>query len=239
MFTDRLSSKFALVTKLFSRSIVSTADGSSTLYVPALDEHYHSIHGAVQESLHVFIEAGWMPLIAKHKAISILEVGFGTGLNAWLTARAAAKACATVLYHSLEAYPLSAEEVEALNYAADNPEGDRQLFRQLHEVDWEKQVHLGPYFTMQKMLCQLENWAPSHQYDLIYFDAFAPSAQPELWTEEIFRKLRLAAKEEAVLVTYCAKGSVKRAMKAAGWRVEALPGPPGKREMTRCINCAI
>jgi tRNA U34 5-methylaminomethyl-2-thiouridine-forming methyltransferase MnmC len=222
------------VTNPIIRSVVSTADGSSTLYVPILDEHYHSVHGAVQESSHVFLEAGWRAIAPGRTELNVLEIGFGTGLNAWLTAKEAESQGLKTYYESLEAYPLSLEEAGLLNYTEAYPEVDRQVFLTMHESPWGVPVEIRPHFSLHKWHGKLEDWSPEITFDLIYFDAFAPSAQPELWTEEVFKKLRSAAREGALLVTYCAKGSVKRAMKASGWKVEALPGPPGKREMTRC-----
>jgi tRNA U34 5-methylaminomethyl-2-thiouridine-forming methyltransferase MnmC len=222
------------VTNLGDRSIVSTADGSSTLYVPILDEHYHSVHGAVQESVHVFIEAGWKAMAPGRRELAVLEIGFGTGLNAWLTAREAEGQGVYTHYESLEAYPLSLEEARLLNYTEGYSDAEQQIFLSMHESPWGVSVEIQPCFSLKKWHVKLEDWLPNATFDLIYFDAFAPVAQPELWTEAVFKKLRSAAKEGALLVTYCAKGSVKRAMKASGWKPEALPGPPGKREMTRC-----
>jgi len=223
------------VTNPIIRSVVSTADGSSTLYVPILDEHYHSVHGAVQESMHVFIHAGWNAIAPGREQLNVLEIGFGTGLNAWLTASAADVHGVETYYESLEAYPLSLEEAMLLNYTTSGSVAEQDTFMSLHKAPWDVPIIIQPNFTLKKRHVKLEHWTPDTIFDLIYFDAFAPSAQPELWTEEVFKKLRSAAREGAVLVTYCAKGSVKRAMKASGWQVEALPGPPGKREMTRCI----
>jgi tRNA U34 5-methylaminomethyl-2-thiouridine-forming methyltransferase MnmC len=222
------------VTNSIIRSIVNTADGSSTLYVPILDEHYHSVHGAVQESSHVFLDAGWRAIAPGRTDLKVLEIGFGTGLNAWLTAKEAENQGVKTYYESLEAYPLSLEEAGLLNYTEGYSDAERQIFLSMHESPWGVSVEIQPGFSLKKWHGKLEDWMPDATFDLIYFDAFAPSAQPELWTEEVFKKLRSAAREGALLVTYCAKGSVKRAMKASGWKVEALPGPPGKREMTRC-----
>lgn len=215
----------------------ATADGSLTLFVPALHEHYHSTHGARQESAHVFVGAGLRPLLAAAGPgpLRVLEVGLGTGLNALLTLEAGQAAGAHIAYDGLETYPLPATAVAALQ-----PEWEAQgpamaaHFAQLHAAPWNVPVALTPSFAFQKVQQPLQTapLAPAH-YGLIYFDAFAPDKQPELWAEEVFRKLYIAAAPGAVLVSYCAQGQFRRNLRAAGWLTEKLPGPPGKREMTR------
>lgn len=217
----------------------ATADGSPTLYVPALDEHYHSTHGAAQESRHVFIAAGLQPLLdaglgQAAAPLRILEVGLGTGLNALLTLEATHAAGATVAYEGYETYPLPPPAVAALA----NQWLDNQLlskaFEQLHAAPWQQVVVLEETLLLTKIQAQVEQAAlRNDSYDLIYFDAFAPEKQPELWTEVIFAKLYAAAAPGAVLVSYCAQGQFRRNLRAAGWLTEKLPGPPGKREMTR------
>ena len=223
-----------VVTGLPQRNIVLTADGSATLYVPQWDEHYHSIHGARQESEHVFIKAGLEHVFQQNKVISILEIGFGTGLNALLSALWSNKHQRGIQYTALEAYPLTLAESSLLNYS--ESEEDKQLFLSLHQATWGEWNATTQYFSLIKCEGLLENWLPSSNSDLIYFDAFAPSAQPELWSREVFEKLYRCTNPGGLLVTYCAKGDVRRAMKAAGWEVNKLPGPPGKREMTRAIH---
>lgn len=221
--------------------IRQTKDGSNTLYVPALDEHYHSVHGALQESQHVFIKHGLEHVLQFRKDIKILEVGFGTGLNAILTYPFALAQKAFVQYDTLEKHPLQENVVEQLHFdnVILNPEL-QDVFRLMHKAPWNEPVDLIPYFTLQKIHETLEEFvAPQAYYDLIYFDAFAPEKQPELWSDEMFRKLYKATRPGGVLVTYCAKGSFKRSLKAAGFEVEALPGPPGKREMTRGLKPAV
>ena len=218
-----------------SRNIVQTADGSSTLYVPFWDEHYHSVHGAVQESNHVFIRAGFDRCSGQDK-IRILEVGLGTGLNAWLTSIRALSSGQAVYYRGLEAFPLTMDEITALNYTEGKDRQDIELFENIYRADWNTDVQIYPGFILHKEKTFLQQWTTDDSYDLIYFDAFAPSAQDDLWTEEIFSKLYHAVNPGGSLVTYCAKGSVRRAMKAAGWQVEKLQGPPGKREMTRAFK---
>lgn len=222
------------MTDLPQRHIVQTADGSPTLYVPQWDEHYHSIHGAVQESAHVFIQAGLEYVSGQKKSISILEVGFGTGLNAWLTADWAIRNQVHIQYTGIEAYPLTIQESSLLHYA-ESEEGNL-LLRNLHEVPWGNWNEINPDFHLFKWQGLLEDFQTECHYDLIYFDAFAPSAQPELWTRQVFEKIFQSTNPGGILVTYCAKGDVRRAMKAAGWEVSKLPGPPRKREMTRAIH---
>ena len=218
-----------------------TADGSHTLYVPALDEHYHSRHGARQESEHVFIQAGLAPLLAGglgqpgHAPLRVLEVGLGTGLNALLTLRSASQAGATVAYDGLETQPLPAAVVAALapEWAAQSAEADQQ-FTNLHAAPWGEAYPLAPGFSLTKQREDVREAAlPAAYYNLIYFDAFAPEKQPELWTPAVFNRLFAAAAPGAVLVSYCAQGQFRRDLRAAGWLTEKLPGPPGKREMTR------
>ena len=218
--------------------IRQTKDGSNTLYVPELNEHYHSVHGALQESQHVFIKHGLEHALSSKKDIKILEVGFGTGLNAILTYPFALAQKAFIQYDTLEKFPLSQEVVEQLQFDKIilNPEL-HDVFLKMHAAPWNKPTDLIPYFSLQKMHETLEEFvAPQAYYDLVYFDAFAPEKQPELWSEEMFVKLYDAIRPGGVLVTYCAKGSFKRSLKAAGFTVEALPGPPGKREMTRGVK---
>jgi len=218
----------------------TTADGSPTLYVPALDEHYHSHHGAAQESRHVFIAAGLSPLLAAglgqpgRPPLRLLEVGLGTGLNALLTLGTAQAAAALVAYDGYETVPLPPDTVAALapQWAATVALG--QAFDQLHAAPWGQETMLTPDFQLTKILAEVQAaQLPASYYDLVYFDAFAPEKQPELWTEDVFAKLYAAAAPGAVLVSYCAQGQFRRNLRAAGWLTEKLPGPPGKREMTR------
>ncbi|GAB2525979.1 tRNA (5-methylaminomethyl-2-thiouridine)(34)-methyltransferase MnmC2 [Rufibacter soli] len=215
-----------------------TKDGSTTLFVPELNEHYHSVHGALQESLHVFIKMGLQATLERLPSVRILEVGFGTGLNALLTLQHTLATGAAVQYDTLEKYPLSMEVVAQLHFEKFilNPEL-LDFFTPLHAAPWEQPVAITPQFTLRKLETDLETFAPAPEsYDLIYFDAFAPEKQPHLWTDAVFQKMYDCLAPGGTLVTYCAKGSFKRSLKAAGFTVEALPGPPGKREMTRGVK---
>ncbi|WP_223653342.1 tRNA (5-methylaminomethyl-2-thiouridine)(34)-methyltransferase MnmD [Hymenobacter psoromatis] len=218
----------------------TTADGSPTLYVPALDECYHSRHGARQESRHVFIEAGLKPLLAagggRERPLQVLEVGLGTGLNALLTLEAAEAMGALISYDGYETYPLPPEAVAALaSQWANYP--FLRVFKQIHAAPWSVVMEIDETLFLTKIQQPVQQAdLGADFYDLIYFDAFAPEKQPELWTEAVFAKLYAAAAPGAVLVSYCAQGQFRRNLRAAGWRTEKLPGPPGKREMTRATK---
>lgn len=215
------------------RNTVVTKDGSHTIAVPLMNVTYHSVHGAVQESRHVFIEAGLHHVMRRSggTAITVFEMGFGTGLNALLTAVEAGKTATNIHYTAVETSPLSLEEATVLNYPA--MLGHADLFQRLHQCEWNKTVRLASDFTIDKRQTGLVNFLSGQPFNLIYYDAFAPSAQPELWTKEVFDKLFSMLDKGGVLVTYCSKGDVRRAMTAAGFSVEKIPGPPGKREMMR------
>lgn len=208
------------------RHITTSSDGSTTIWVPGLDEHYHSIHGALTESLHVFIEAGFKSI--DRNPIRILEVGLGTALNARLTYEHAQERQREVDYVGLEKFPLKPEEIEALKNAG------MELEVPFLSAQPGVQTSPGAGFRFTLLVEDLRMYqAAPNSFDLIYFDAFAPSAQPELWTLEVFKNMYALCAQGGALVTYCAKGDVKRAMKAAGFEIERLPGPPRKREMTR------
>ncbi|MFZ5553839.1 MAG: tRNA (5-methylaminomethyl-2-thiouridine)(34)-methyltransferase MnmD [Bacteroidota bacterium] len=210
---------------------VATIDGTVTLYVPALNEHYHSVHGAMQESMHVFIRAGLLEAAKTKKELQIFEMGFGTGLNALLTWRWAQMNALNIHYTSVEKFPLEKTVIDSLNYAEKD---ETVFFEQIHSAEWNKQSVIAGNFNLQKKLGDIsEINFPQKSFDVIYFDAFAPRVQPELWTDEIFGKMFSLLNPAGILVTYCAKGEVKRSMKRAGFEVETLAGPPGKREMTR------
>lgn len=217
--------------------IFETQDGSHSIMSEEYGVSYHSRYGAVQESRHVFIEAGLHYKSLTNKDISILEFGFGSGLNALLTLLEAAKHKLNIQYTALEAYPISLEEAQTLNYPTLlNAEHAAPLFLQMHTCQWGDTIQVSPGFEFKKELRQFENIDYKDQFDLIYFDAFAPNAQPELWEKPVLEKAYNALKTNGIFVTYCAKGSVKRTLKELGFTLEAIPGPPGKREMTRCIK---
>jgi tRNA U34 5-methylaminomethyl-2-thiouridine-forming methyltransferase MnmC len=219
------------------RQIINTADGSFTVSIPGMNVTYHSTHGAIQESLHVFIKAGLKQILPNRSSVSILEMGFGTGLNALLTLMEAEAVQKPVHYTAIELYPLEDGQINALNYCQRlNREDLQDVFEKLHGSDWEKNIIISQYFTLLKSgtdLLEFEIQGLDNRFDIIYFDAFAPTAQPELWTAAVFEKLFRMLSPDGILVTYCSKGDVRRAMKSAGFRVEKLEGPPGKREMVR------
>ena len=221
------------------REIIKTGDGSATIYLPDWNEHYHSKHGAVQEALHVFLKTGFDHYFKNEdkKQISILEIGFGTGLNALLTFFQAKNDGVKVNYNGVEAYPVSAEELELLNYEhLITQEGASEVFNRMHTAVWEKSIEISSFFSLKKEKKFFKEISAENEFDLIYFDAFGPRVQPELWSEEVFKNMYGSLKQNGILVTYSAKGDVRRAMLAAGFNVERLPGPPGKREMLRAIK---
>ena len=214
------------------REIIITSDGSSTIHLPDWNEHYHSKHGAIQEAIHVFINAGFNEV---HKTkTSILEIGFGTGLNAFITFLEGEQRQLLIDYVGVEAYPVESSEISKLNYVNKLKAQEYQgVFDAMHETTWEEIHQISDRFQLTKRKQFFQDIDDVNQYDLIYFDAFGARNQPELWTEEIFQKMFLALKDGGVLTTYAAKGSVRRAMQTVGFSVERLPGPPGKREMLR------
>ena len=233
-----------------NHELITTADGSHSLYVKDLDEHYHSIHGAIQEAQHVFIKTGIHHLVSQnYTTINILEIGFGTGLNTLLSYIESEKLNVKLNYTSLEAFPLSAEIVSQLNYVElivtnnkeimllDSARSDsnemKNVFQQLHSCDWENKTELSKNFSLLKIKNTLQEIKFTSTFDLIFFDAFGPRVQPEMWTEEVFAKIFEATNSNGCLVTYCAKGEVKRTLKKVGFTVETLPCPPRKREMVR------
>lgn len=216
------------------RELQETADGSHTLFIPEMDEHYHSVNGAVQESRHVFIEAG-LHHQAK-KDITVFEIGFGTGLNAFLTLLDAEEKNRKVDYYSVELYPLEPELVQSLNYGKVICPEKEDLFQALHAAPWNEAASITNLFTLHKIQGDNNSCTLPEGIDLVYFDAFAPDKQPEMWNQEIFDRLYAHMAEGGILTTYCAKGAVRRMMKEAGYSVERIPGPPGKREMLRAIK---
>ncbi len=217
------------------KQIITTKDGSSSVLIPEMNVTYHSIYGAMQESKHVFICAGLMPFIESKTfdTITIFEMGFGTGLNALLSLEQAIIHQQKIHYIAIELFPLNEKEIECLSY------NEHSFFKELHQCNWEQDIVLNEYFILHKTkqsIFQYKNFQP---INLIYYDAFAPSAQPELWTKSIFENVHACLQENGVLVTYCSKGDVRRAMLAAGFKVEKLQGPPHKREMLRAKKISI
>jgi tRNA U34 5-methylaminomethyl-2-thiouridine-forming methyltransferase MnmC len=218
------------------RKIILTKDGSHSVSIPELNVTYHSLHGAIQESMHVFIEAGLKPLFNSPATgqLRILEVGFGTGLNALLTAIAVENTEQSIYYVGLEPFPLKLEDVLALNYCELAGRQDlQQDFINMHQLESNRSMTLTENIILHKSNSKLQTFKHTIEFNLIYFDTFAPSAQPELWTKEIFEKLHSMMTPGGVLVTYCSKSDVRRAMQAAGFTIEKIPGPRGKREMVR------
>jgi tRNA U34 5-methylaminomethyl-2-thiouridine-forming methyltransferase MnmC len=219
-----------------NHQLIITADGSGSLYIPSLDETYHSRHGAIQESNHVFIEKGLRPLLENSQELFVFEVGFGTGLNALLTLMTAENTGVKVLYRSIEKYPLSIAQALELNYAEGVDPRFAYYFKSLHEAPWQQWVSISPYFTLYKDEVDLDDVSIVGEADVVYYDAFGPRVQPNMWN---IQKLKVACdtlKHFGVFVTYCAQGQFKRVLKELGMEVMGLPGPPGKREMTKAIK---
>lgn len=215
--------------------IEQTADGSNTLFVPELNEHYHSVKGALTESEHIFINMG-----LKHSTVSaphVLEIGFGTGLNAFLTLLEAERSNRSVRFTTLERYPLNETVVRSLNYPEHIAPEHAASYDALHQAEWNTPVSISPHFTLCKIETDFTTYHFKDSYDVIYFDAFAPEKQPEMWSQTLFENLFRQTNPGGTLTTYCAKGVVRRMLQAAGFTVERLPGPPGgKREILRAVK---
>lgn len=222
------------------KSIIITSDGSHSIEIPGMQVTYHSLHGAIQESRHVFIEAGLNYFLTQNPGkpqYAVFEMGLGTGLNALLTLETANRVQQKMVYEAIEAFPLEEIIVQQLNYCnVLNQPALATAFNQLHTCPWNEIVSISPWFSFKKINADLTRLTTTQQFHLIYYDAFAPDAQPELWTETIFQQLSGLLLPGGIIVTYSSKGSVRRAMQAAGFRVEKLPGPKGKREMIRAIK---
>jgi len=211
--------------------LIITEDGSHSLFVPAIDECYHSTHGAVQESKHIFIEAALKQCIKTE--IRVLEIGFGTGLNAFLTMIEAERSDKKIHYTSLEKYPVEVRKALHLNYPEVVLDGNRNSFELMHASVWGMEVQIDSNFWLTKIEADFTQFHLNEMFDVVYFDAFSPEKQPEMWSQELFGKIFIQCNPGAVLTTYCAKGVVRRAMQSAGFQVERLPGPPGKRQILR------
>lgn len=214
------------------RDVVTTSDGSHSLFVPQLNEHYHSSAGALEESLFVFVEAGLHAATPKPH-LRVLEIGFGTGLNALCSLVDARNRGLQLHYTGIEKYPVSEAEAQQLNFTSVVKGATHADFLPMHTAAWNQAVEIGSNFTLHKVLGDVQTADLPTPFDVCYFDAFPPEIQPELWTESIFAKLYQFAAPGAVMTTYCAQGQMRRNMKAAGWLVERLPGPPAKRHIIR------
>ena len=218
-----------------SLNLEKTDDGSYTLYVPHLDEHYHSVKGALTESRHIFIDMG-----LRHSNVTeprILEIGLGTGLNCFLTFLAAEETGKKIHYTGIERYPLNEETLRKLDYPTIINQGHETDYYAIHQAPWGRDVELSPKFTLHKIEGDFTSYPFDGKYDIIYFDAFAPEKQPEMWEQSLFDMLYNVLNEGGILTTYCAKGVVRRMLQSAGFTVERLPGPPrGKREILRATR---
>jgi tRNA U34 5-methylaminomethyl-2-thiouridine-forming methyltransferase MnmC len=222
-----------LLALLVKTILERTDDGSHTLFVPELKEHYHSTNGAVQESRHVYVESGIRA--CEKQIIHILEVGFGTGLNALLSYLEALESQKNIYYSSIELFPISLQLVNSLNYPSLFSAEQKDVFKNLHLCAWNQQVNISDFFHLKKIQANLIEYdlVGEELFDVVFYDAFAPDKQPEMWTQSIFDKLFEALLPGGVFVTYCAKGIVRRMLQKSGFAVERLAGPPGKREMLR------
>ena len=210
--------------------LVITNDGSHSIFNTKIKECYHSKHGAIVEAEHVFIKNGFSAI--NRSELNILEVGFGTGLNALLTYHKAEQRSTQVNYHTMELYPIKKDVYTQLNFTS--LIGLKKTeFLEIHNCSWGKEHKISPYFNLVKNYTSLEEYDTNINFDIIYFDAFSPEKQEELWNKKIFQKMHRLLKKDGFLVTYCAKGIVKRTMKSVGFEVIVLDGPPGKRQMTR------
>jgi tRNA U34 5-methylaminomethyl-2-thiouridine-forming methyltransferase MnmC len=217
------------------REIIITKDGSTTIRIPEWDENYHSTHGAIQEAKHVFIKNG-LDLFQTQNSVSILEIGFGTGLNAFIT-YLETKHKDHVNYVGIEAYPVAAEEVSQMNYASQlDAASEQSVFDLLHSSNWDIENSITDNFNLTKRKQFFQDITDKNCYNLVYFDAFGFPLQPELWSEAIFQKMYDALLPNGVLVTYACRTPIRKAMLTAGFSVEKLPGAPGKREMLRATK---
>ncbi len=225
------------------REIILTTDGSHSIAIPEMGVTYHSSHGAIQESMHVFIEAGLRYTNEKFKdpcTLSIFEMGFGTGLNALLTLAEAEKNQQHIYYETIELFPLERPMFESLNYCEQLQRPDLDpLFKRMHECEWNTTLPVTPFFNFKKIKTSPADFSTSQLFNIVFFDAFAPEKQPDLWTAAVFKKLHSIMKENAILTTYCSKSIVRKAMAEAGFKVEKIAGPPHKREMVRAVKAAV
>lgn len=214
------------------REVIITSDGSSTIYIPEMDENYHSSHGAIQEAEHVFMQYGLRKMEEIGlTSISIFEMGLGTGLNAFLTK---IRSKSLIEYVGIEAFPVSDDELNLINYVDQLGAEYSQDFSAIHSTEWNELTQVSPLFSLKKIHAKIQEYPIDlDHFDLIYFDAFGPRAQSEMWEIDVLKKMHDGLKTGGALVSYCAQGQFKRDLRSIGFEVEALPGPPGKREMTR------
>ncbi len=218
------------------REVILTADGSKTIYIPEMNENYHSTNGAFQEALHVFIQNG-IRTFNQTGEITVFEMGFGTGLNALLTLVEAVNSNRKINYIGIEAFPVELELIQEINYEKLVNEQFTESFSLMHSLPWEHKHELNNKFSFQKIHAKIQDYQPiNSSADIIYFDAFGPKVQQEVWTIDVLKKMHDILKPNGIIVTYCAMGQMKRDLKSLGFKVEGLPGPPGKREMTRAIK---
>tara|TARA_Y100000994_G_scaffold109290_1_gene89825 strand:- start:279 stop:935 length:657 start_codon:yes stop_codon:yes gene_type:complete len=214
--------------------LVNTYDGSNSLKNLIINDSYHSKYGAINESKHIFINNG-LKRISKKK-IRVLEIGFGTGLNALLTQLYCDKKKQNIIYHTIDNLPLKKDTYSSLNYC-DQLKIDKDIFLKIHNSLWENEIELSNFFVLKKINCDFTKKLFNEKYDLIYFDAFSPSKQPEMWVLDNFKKLYNCLNRNGVLITYSSKGDVKRTIKEVGFNVFSVEGPTGKREITlACKN---
>lgn len=218
--------------------LITTKDGSHTIYLPGMNEHYHSVHGAISESLHVYIRSGFSYHPARK--ISVLEIGFGTGLNVLLTLIQAREEKRNVTYHSVDTFILPAYIIDKLNYNTlyDSTSGsnDPSWFKMIHGSSWENEYEISDFFHLKKIFADIKKIELTSKYDIVYFDAFGPDKQPDMWTDDIFKKIYDAMNPGSIMTTYSSKGEVRRKLEKSGFMVEKIPGPAGKREILRCFR---
>jgi tRNA U34 5-methylaminomethyl-2-thiouridine-forming methyltransferase MnmC len=216
------------------KKLIITSDGSHTIYVPELNEHYHSIHGAVQESNFIYINAGFESCMAD--PVNIFEVGFGTGLNALLTAMKSIRGKREVNYTSIEKFPLNKTMADSLNHHFFAGKAGKEISDHIHGAPWNQWERICKNFNLLKIRGDITDFTITGKYNLIYFDAFGPDKQPEIWTTEVFESIAAVTEKNGIFVTYSAKGKVKRNLRACGFDVTLLPGPPGKRQIIRAVK---
>ena len=217
------------------KEVILTKDGSTTIFIPEWNETYHSKHGAIQEAYHVYIHNGLL-LFKEKKKISIMELGFGTGLNCFITYLESVKSNQLINYIGIDAYPLDFESIKKMNYCSELDNNEIPFFETIHTSEWDKPIKIKENFNLHKKKKYFQEVVDFEQFDLIYFDAFGYDVQPELWTQEIFLKMFNSLKKNGILVTYACRSVIIKSMLSCGFKIEKLKGAPGKREMLRCYK---